>query len=82
MAISDFFIKLYINICTKGDAIRISGLSTPENITRIDNIKYNEGQLLDIYYPKGTKSPLPTIISIHGGWVYGSKDDYQFSAWI
>ena len=79
MAISDFFIKLYINICTKGDAIRISGLSTPENITRIDNIKYNEGQLLDIYYPKGTKSPLPTIISIHGGgWVYGSKDDYQF----
>lgn len=79
VTISNFFIKIYIAISTKGDAIRAKGLSTPEQIQRIDNIKYNESQLLDIYYPKDTDKPLPTIISIHGGgWVYGSKDDYQF----
>ncbi len=79
MSISDFFIKLYIDINTKGDAIKVSGLTTPQSIVRIDNIKYNDNQLLDIYYPKETTKPLPTIISIHGGgYVYGNKDDYQF----
>lgn len=79
MSIIKLFTKIYIDACTKGDAIRASGLSTPENITRIDNIRYNKTQLLDIYFPKDTEKPIPTIISIHGGgWVYGSKDDYQF----
>ncbi|HPW53258.1 MAG TPA: alpha/beta hydrolase fold domain-containing protein [Erysipelotrichaceae bacterium] len=79
MSVSDFFVKIYIDACIKGDAIRASGLSTPETITRIDNIRYNDSQLLDIYYPNDTDRPRPTIISIHGGgWVYGSKDDFQF----
>ncbi len=79
MSIIKLFTKIYISACTKGDAIRASGLSTPEQIKRIDNIVYNKSQFLDIYYPKDTNKPLPTIISIHGGgWVYGSKDDYQF----
>ncbi|MGI6607960.1 MAG: alpha/beta hydrolase [Erysipelotrichaceae bacterium] len=79
MSVTKFFIQKYIDICTKADAIRASGLFTPEQITRIDNIPYNDSQLLDIYYPEDTQKPLATIISIHGGgWVYGSKNDYQF----
>lgn len=64
------------------DRKRDLGLTTPENITRHDNISYGpygEWNLLDIYYPKDTTSPLPTIVSVHGGaWVYGTKAVYQF----
>lgn len=39
---------------------------------------HGKWNLLDVYYPKGTDGPLPTIVSIHGGgYVYGSKKLYQ-----
>ena len=64
----------------KGDAIRDAGLTTPEDIHRWDDIAYGSDpmQVLDVYCPKGTEQPLPTIISIHGGaWVYGDKELYS-----
>ncbi|MFL0269396.1 alpha/beta hydrolase [Candidatus Clostridium radicumherbarum] len=67
----------------KGDAIRDKGLIAPDNIKRYDNLDYYgdkiESHLLDVYYPSSEEKPLPTIISVHGGgWVYGSKEVYQF----
>ncbi len=65
-----------------GDKKRDKGLTTPESITRCDNIAYADGgkyNLLDVYYPKKTDKKLPTIVNIHGGgWVYGTKETYQF----
>ena len=65
----------------KGDAIRDAGLTTPEDIHRCDDLRYGEDEmwnLLDVYYPKGTQAPLPTIISIHGGgYIYGDKALYS-----
>ncbi len=65
-----------------GDAKRDEGLTTPESIRRFDNISYgpyaNEN-LLDIYVKKDVTTLQPTIVNIHGGgWVYGSKEIYQF----
>ena len=65
----------------KVDAKRDAGLTTPEDILRHDDIPYGDHpvwNLLDVYCPKGTTTPLPTIISIHGGgWVYGDKQLYS-----
>lgn len=63
------------------DFFRDLGLQSPEDVTRVDNVRYGEDrlQVLDIYYPKGTTEKLPTIVSIHGGgWTYGSKEIYQY----
>lgn len=67
----------------KGDDARDAGLPTniPE-VERIDNLSYGPDKkwnLLDIYLPKNRTGKVPTIISIHGGgWVYGTKETYQF----
>ena len=72
-------------MCTKSDAKRDAGLYIPDNIMYIRDIiygsddKYNS---LDICYPKdkGDKK-LPALISVHGGgYVYGTKEVYQFYA--
>lgn len=68
---------------SKGDAIRDKGLVASKSIKRYDNLDYygdkTENHLLDIYYSKDKKKPLPVIISVHGGgWVYGNKESYQF----
>lgn len=64
------------------DAKRDEGLKTPDNIKRFDNISYGpygEANLLGIYTLKDVNSIQPTIVNIHGGgWVYGSKEIYQF----
>ena len=63
------------------DTIRDWGLESPEDIERIDDLRYGEDrmQVLDIYYPKGTAQALPTIVSIHGGgYTYGDKERYQY----
>lgn len=67
----------------EGDERRDKNLTTPDTITRYDNILYGKDpvyQSLDIYVPKGTENQiLPTIISVHGGgFVYGTKENYQF----
>lgn len=66
----------------QGDAKRDAGLTTPDDIMRFDDISYGpygKDNLLDIYVLKDTKTIRPTIVNIHGGgWVYGSKEVYQF----
>ena len=67
----------------KGDAERDRGLTTPDNIIRYDDIRYGSSadiQKLDLYRRReDAGSLLPVIVSVHGGgWVYGSKEVYQF----
>ncbi len=67
----------------ESDEKRDSGLMTPEDIVRYDDIVYGNDEkwhLLDVYCPKQkTRENLPVIVSVHGGgWVYGNKDVYQF----
>ncbi len=62
------------------DEVRDAGLTPPEDVERCPDLRYGEEpcNLLDVYYPKGTKGLLPTIISIHGGgWFYGDKELYS-----
>ena len=65
----------------KNDKKRDNAIPLPEGITECRNISYGSfGQwsLLDVYTPKGTAAPLPTIVSIHGGgYVYGTKEIYR-----
>ena len=64
----------------ESDAKRDAGLNIPEDVTRFVDLRYGEyaENLLDVYCPKGTDRPLPTIVSIHGGgWFYGDKELYS-----
>jgi acetyl esterase/lipase len=65
----------------KADRKRDSAIPLPEGVSECRNISYGaEGKshLLDVYVPHGTKEPLPTIVSIHGGgYVYGNKEIYR-----
>jgi acetyl esterase/lipase len=51
----------------------------PANITQIENQQYrsdDKDALMDVFYPNGTTTPLPTIVWVHGGaWVSGNKDN-------
>lgn len=64
------------------DAKRDEGLTTPDDIKRFDDISYGpygDANLMDIYVNQSATSLQPTIFNIHGGgWVYGSKEIYQF----
>jgi acetyl esterase/lipase len=66
----------------ENDDRRDAGLLTPEDVERFDDIKYGDDpkwQVLDVYRPKNQQGKLPVIISVHGGgWVYGTKETYQF----
>lgn len=66
---------------SKSDRKRDAAIPLPEGITECRNISYGshgKDSLLDVYYPKGTDAPLPTIVSIHGGgYVYGNKEIYR-----
>jgi acetyl esterase/lipase len=79
--------RVFCYISGKNDRARDAGLQTPDDVFRFDNIPYGKvkkWQQLDVYRPKkkgeGTAfSRLPVIISVHGGgWVYGTKEVYQF----
>ena len=63
------------------DKKRDAGLTTPEDISRDDDISYGKFGVwnhLDVYKPKQANGPLPVIVSCHGGgWVYGDKEVYQ-----
>ena len=73
-------IKLNIT-ATYNDYKRDKKIPIPEGVTQYRNIPYGihgKWNYLDVYYPCGTKEPLPTIVNIHGGgWVYGSKEIYR-----
>ena len=63
------------------DKVRDEGLTEPENIVKIKDLAYGNDpeQVLALYYPSGTGSALPAIVSVHGGgYVYGDKDLYRF----
>lgn len=64
------------------DAIRDAGLTTPEDIVRVDDLPYGpvpKWNELDVYRPKNAVGKLPVIVVVHGGgWVYGDKELYQF----
>ena len=74
------------SFCKIGDDQRDAGLVTPDTIERIDDIPYakeDKLQVLDIYRPKSmienNDKKLPVIVNVHGGgWVYGTKETYQF----
>lgn len=66
-----------------GDEARDAGLTTPNDVVRFDDIPYGDDpvwQVLDVYRPRKKEGKvLPVIVSVHGGgWVYGSKEVYQF----
>ena len=64
----------------QGDAKRDAGLTVPEGLVRHMDLVYGQypENKLDVYYPAGTETALPTIVSIHGGgWFYGSKELYS-----
>ena len=76
------FQSIMFNIgATINDYKRDKAIPLPAGITECRNISYGshgKWNLLDVYYPNGTKEPLPTIVSIHGGgYVYGSKETYR-----
>ena len=80
MSLTSLFVRTAFS---RGDKKRDEGLSTPADIVRYDNIVYGKDpkcQSLDVYRPKKEEGkPLPVIVSVHGGgWVYGSKEVYQF----
>lgn len=76
--------SVILNILFKtADVIRNKNLVAHDNIKRYDNLNYYgdeaENHLLDIYYPNNIKKLWPVIISVHGGgWIYGTKEAYQF----
>ncbi len=65
----------------KGDRKRDAAIPLPQGVTECRNISYGthgKWSLLDVYTPKDTVGPLPTIVSIHGGgYVYGTKEIYR-----
>lgn len=76
------FQSIMLNInASKSDRKRDAAIPLPEGVTECRNISYGphgDWNLLDVYYPRGTDKPLPTIVSIHGGgYVYGSKEIYR-----
>ncbi|MBO4494217.1 MAG: alpha/beta hydrolase [Ruminococcus sp.] len=80
MSLNSFIFR---KMCTKSDTARDSGLTTPPDIQRFDDIQYGSDpkwNILDVYRPKSAAdSLLPVIVSFHGGgWVYGDKEVYQF----
>ena len=66
---------------TRSDHARDKVIPLPEGVSQCRNVRYTghgRSGLLDIYFPDGTRQPLPTIVSIHGGgYVYGSKEIYR-----
>lgn len=62
--------SLFRERATKSDDIRDAGLTTPDDITRYDDILYGtdaKWQILDVYRPKSATGILPVIVSVHGG---------------
>ncbi len=63
------------------DNKRDKKIPIPQGVEEICDISYGPNgvnNLLNVYYPKGTTTPLPTIVNIHGGgYVYGTKEVYH-----
>ena len=72
---------LFCMSATRSDKKRDAAIPLPKGVTECRNISYGpygDSTTLDVYYPEGTREPLSTIVSIHGGgYVYGSKEIYR-----
>ncbi len=89
MSLSGF---IFCKRCEKSDKKRDEGLQIPDDVTYVRDLHYGEHKkyhVLDICWPKSIdgreidvkKDKLPVIVSVHGGgYVYGSKEVYQFYA--
>lgn len=80
MSIESFVIR---RSWSRNDKKRDEGLVIPEDITYIRDLRYGKNRkyhILDVCWPKTEeKKNFPVIISIHGGgYVYGTKEVYQF----
>ena len=66
---------------SRSDRKRDKAIPIPEGVSQCRNISYGhhgKWNLLDVYFPNGTNTPLPTIVSIHGGgYVYGNTEIYR-----
>ncbi len=83
---------IFCKMCTRSDRKRDEGLQIPNDIQYVKDIRYGKNKkyhTLDICWPKHAnnglaytkKAKLPVIINVHGGgYVYGSKEVYQFYA--
>jgi len=83
---------IFCKRCEKFDKKRDEGLQIPEDVTYVRDLRYGEHKkyhILDICWPEKPdgrkidvkKDKLPVIVSVHGGgYVYGSKEVYQFYA--
>jgi len=77
------YIERYRTETKESDDIRDAGLTTPDDIERVDNIQYGvdpHWNLLDVYRLRSAAGhKLPVIINVHGGgWIYGDKERYQY----
>lgn len=65
-----------------GDEKRDRGLTTPAYVRRFDDIQYGKDpdwNVLDVYRNRYRTGKMPVVMIVHGGgWVYGSKEVYQF----
>lgn len=68
----------------RSDRKRDKHLKIPKGVTVRRDISYADGgkeQRLDVVKPRDTTEKLPVIVSVHGGgYVYGSKEVYQYYA--
>ena len=77
---------IFIKMCEKADKKRDAGLTIPDDVEYVRDIRYGRNKKyheLDICWPIEAKprKKYPLIISIHGGgYVYGTKEVYQFYA--
>lgn len=66
---------------SRSDYKRDKLIPLPAGVEQFRNLQYGKHgkwNRLDVFYPKGTTSSLPTIVNIHGGgYVYGTKDIYR-----
>lgn len=69
------------NLAVPADVIRYADLYYGKDVDRAAAASSGERKwnLLDVYRPKERAGILPVIINVHGGgWVYGTKEVYQF----
>ncbi len=72
--------RIFCRSCLRSDTLRDAGLTIPENIHYIGDLKYGEDQMqtLDVCWSKDIPSRA-VIVNVHGGgYVYGSTLTYRY----